>query len=97
MIQASKIIRTGLALPGLIGAGKRIIGVNFATTGLIGAGKYIPQSYTSLALMKSQVKLNPYWVSGLIDAECSFVISIQINKKYNTGWKVQAIFSISPS
>ena len=34
--------------------------------------------------------LNPLFVTGLFDAECSFVVTVLKNPRYKTGWNVQA-------
>ena len=39
-------------------------------------------------------KLNPYFVTGLADAESSFIVSIQKNERYKIGWRVLAAFQI---
>jgi len=44
--------------------------------------------------VKNQSKLNPYFVTGLIDGEGSFITSIQKNMKYKLGWCVKPRFSI---
>jgi hypothetical protein len=47
--------------------------------------------YSTLAFLP---KLNPWWTTGFADAEGSFSILIQHNTKFNTNWRVKAIFSI---
>ena len=39
--------------------------------------------------------LNPWFITGLIDGEGSFYITIFRNNEYKLGWQVQAIFSIT--
>ena len=39
--------------------------------------------------------LNPFWVTGLCDAECSFSMSIVKSKNTKIGWTIQPSFSIS--
>lgn len=47
------------------------------------------------ALQSSYVTLlNPWFITGFADAEASFSILIQHNTKFNTNWRVKAIFSI---
>ena len=47
------------------------------------------------ALQNSCVTLlNPWFITGFADAEASFSILIQHNAKFNTNWRVKAIFSI---
>ena len=43
---------------------------------------------------KKIIKLNPYFVSGLIDAEGYFTTSIYKDKKLKTGWRVKSSFEI---
>lgn len=38
--------------------------------------------------------MNPWWITGFVDAEGSFSILIQRNNKYKTNWRVKAIFAI---
>ena len=38
--------------------------------------------------------LNPWFLTGFADAECSFSILIQANSRYTTGWRVKSIFAI---
>ena len=39
-------------------------------------------------------KLNPYWVTGFVDAEGCFYIRLYRNKDYKIGWAIQACFQI---
>ena len=41
-----------------------------------------------------QIKLNPNWITGFVDGEGSFMISLRENSKSKKGWTVQALFSI---
>ena len=43
------------------------------------------------------LKLNPWWVTGFVDAEGCFHVSITKNNKLNVGWKVQLFFEITLS
>ena len=43
----------------------------------------IPNKYTNFVI-------NPYFITGLFDAESSFVVTILKNPRYKTGWNVQA-------
>ena len=54
------------------------------------------RSYFFIALKPSVSKssFNPWFITGLIDAEGSFMVRIRKNSKYRTGWTVVAIFSI---
>jgi LAGLIDADG endonuclease len=48
--------------------------------------------FTSLNILS---KLNPFYVTGLVDAEGSFSTTIYKSKKYKLGWCVQSYFQIS--
>lgn len=39
-------------------------------------------------------KLNPYWVTGLIDAEGCFYVRLAKSKNHKIGWWVQACFQL---
>lgn len=39
-------------------------------------------------------KLNPYYITGFVDGEGSFIISVNPYSRYSTGYKVKATFSI---
>ena len=41
-----------------------------------------------------QMKLNPWFVTGIIDAEGTFCTTIYKNKAYKTGWVVRSFFEI---
>uniref|UniRef100_UPI0022FD92F1 hypothetical protein n=1 Tax=Drechslerella dactyloides TaxID=74499 RepID=UPI0022FD92F1 len=53
--------------------------------------------YSSVVKPDSNNKLilKPWYITGLIDAEGSFIISIIKNPRCKTGWEVQTMFSIS--
>lgn len=38
--------------------------------------------------------LNPWFIAGLADGECYFMVRIRKNSKYRTGWLVSGLFSI---
>lgn len=38
-------------------------------------------------------KLNPYYVTGFVDGEGSFIITVNPNSKYKTNYRVKATFS----
>ena len=42
----------------------------------------------------SDIKLNPWFITGFSDAESCFIIRISKNSKYKTGWKIEARFQI---
>jgi len=48
-----------------------------------------------LSYINSLTKLNPWFISGLIDGEGSFYTTIFRNNEYKLGWQVQSIFSIT--
>lgn len=54
--------------------------------------------YTSITTHKptitSNYSLDPWFITGFADAECSFSILIQVNSKYSTGWRIKPIFAI---
>lgn len=39
-------------------------------------------------------KLNPYYITGFVDGEGSFIITVNPNSRLNTGYRVKATFSI---
>ena len=45
--------------------------------------------------LSKNIKLDPWWVTGFIDGEGSFIISIVKNKLRKIGWEVQLLFSIN--
>ena len=47
-----------------------------------------------VVLEVSKDKLNPWFITGFVDAEGSFQISIVKNKELKTGWRVQSSFQI---
>ena len=54
--------------------------------------------YTSITARKPivsyQFSLDPWFLTGFSDAESSFSILIQANRKYKTKWRIKAIFAI---
>ena len=56
--------------------------------------KQLNTNTKTFSTFKSNSKLNPWFISGLVDAEGSFIISIVKNKNRKIGWQVQCIFSI---
>ena len=51
--------------------------------------------YSTLTVEKTpELILNPWFVTGFIDGEGSFILSIYKNKRCSTGWAVSLIFSI---
>jgi hypothetical protein len=51
-------------------------------------------SSTSASLSESKDRFHPYLITGLSDAESSFIISIRTNNKLKIGWRVEASFQI---
>lgn len=49
-------------------------------------------NYTANQLINSTI--NPWFITGLFDAESSFVVTILKNSRYKTGWNVQARIQI---
>ena len=41
--------------------------------------------YSTLAALPSQIKLNPNWITGFVDGEGSFMISLRENSKSKKG------------
>jgi len=52
------------------------------------------QRQINISAIVSKIKLNPYFITGFVDAEASFIISIRKNSNYKTGWKIEARFQI---
>ena len=42
----------------------------------------------------NKYKLNPYWITGLIDAEGCFYVRLVKSKNHKTGWWIQACFQL---
>ena len=53
----------------------------------------INRNYSTLYYIDN-FKLDPWWITGFIDGEGCFSISISKNNKTKTGWKVQARFKM---
>lgn len=45
-------------------------------------------------LANSLILINPHWITGFFDGECSFTVNLVKSAKYRTGWFVQLNFSI---
>lgn len=45
--------------------------------------------------LNPQIKLNPWFITGLIDAEGSFITYLNKNIKYKVGWHCESKFQIS--
>lgn len=43
---------------------------------------------------EGSVKLNPYYVTGFVDGEGSFIVTINPHTRYRTGYRVKATFAI---
>jgi len=66
----------------------KIIGIRLATTGLIGAGRtgvLLGKRRLSGVSQSLCLKLDPHWVTGFIDGEGSFIVSIEKSLDYKTG------------
>ena len=63
-------------------------GTNLSST----VGKRFTRS--QLSSLSLPCSLNPYFITGLADAESSFMINIVLNNKYKTGWYITPYFSI---
>jgi hypothetical protein len=48
----------------------------------------------NFSTLNNNSKLNPWFMTGFIDAEGSFIVSIEKNKELKLGWRVRSIFSI---
>lgn len=46
-------------------------------------------------MCERQSQLNPYFITGFCDGECSFRIGVEKLVGYSTGWKVQLVFQIT--
>jgi hypothetical protein len=46
------------------------------------------------SLFTNSITLRPWWVSGFVDGEGCFTVSILKNSELKTGWRVKATFSI---
>lgn len=60
-------------------------------------GKIIHRNYTTIDNNKTNQdnkSLDPWFVTGLFDAESSFVVTILKNPRYTTGWYIQASLQI---
>ena len=38
--------------------------------------------------------LNPWFITGLTDAEATFSVTVKVNKPSRLGWRVEAVFQI---
>jgi len=57
--------------------------------------KFPSKQFRKFSTLNNQSNLNPFYVTGLIDAEGSFSTTIYLSNKYKTGWCVQSCFQIS--
>lgn len=53
------------------------------------------KNFSTATHLNNNPKLDPYFVTGLIDGEGSFIVSICKRKNYKFGWQVHHIFKIS--
>lgn len=61
--------------------------------------KYLPLTghnckFSTTTIDLLAYKLNPYYITGFVDGEGSFIITVNPNSKLKTGYRVKAIFSI---
>jgi len=56
--------------------------------------KQLNKNIKNFSTLQPQPKITPWFVTGLIDAEGSFIISINRKKELKLGWFVRSIFSI---
>ena len=49
---------------------------------------------THKPIITSNYSLDPWFITGFADAECSFSVLIQANSKYGTGWRIKPVFAI---
>lgn len=47
-----------------------------------------------LSVNNPSLHLNPWFITGFVDAEGSFILKIRKSPKYKAGWKVEPVFSI---
>jgi hypothetical protein len=47
-------------------------------------------SFRSFSILRIKPKLNPWFITGFIDAEGTFCCTIYKNKAYKTGWVVRS-------
>ena len=50
---------------------------------------------SSLIILNKNAQLDPLWVSGFVDGEGCFAISVTRDPRYKTGWQVRVSFSIT--
>lgn len=57
---------------------------------------YLTQQYSTSRYKQSSdmSNLHPWYVTGLSDAESSFIIKISIDKRSKTGWRIDPVFEI---
>jgi hypothetical protein len=66
---------------------------SFGSTSEPVQGKPISNNELKINVTESQ-NLDPWFVSGFVDGEGSFVVILAKNDKLKSGWRVQAVFSI---
>jgi len=73
-------------------AGKPVLGRKFHTTSSI----FIAQSNMyKKSIHTITSSLNPWFITGFVDAEGCFTLGFMQNDKYKTGYQIQAIFKIN--
>nr|QBM09637.1 hypothetical protein [Dactylella sp.] len=59
-------------------------------------GKVLGDYYNKVRLYSTNLTthINPWFITGFVDAEGSFILKISKSLKYKAGWKVEPVFSI---
>jgi hypothetical protein len=80
-------------------AGKPVLGgkIHSRYNNIIANSKFKRSLYGGLHVNKLQVKsnLDPWFVTGLVDAEGSFILGFFKSDKYKMGYQIQAIFKMA--
>ena len=70
------------------------VGKRFTRSELSMVNSFFINKRNIFSIPSNQQGLHPCFVTGFLDAECSFMISILKNHKYRTGWQITPLFSI---
>ena len=65
------------------------------TTKSIGDNLTVSKQEKNIFEQKSDIKLNPWFVTGFVDAEGCFAIGLFVSSNYKMGYQTQAIFKIT--
>ena len=71
------------------------LGLNYAFLSNMNKIRSLSTSAQMKLPLSKNIKLDPWWITGFIDGEGSFIISIVRNKLTKMGWEVQLLFSIN--